>query len=134
MKTTLSVISIIVFAIFIAGFTRRLQNDPWIVPANEAKKKNPVPVNKESLAEGKTLWDKHCASCHGKTGMGDGTKSKQLKTTPGDFTRADVQSQTDGSIFYKTSEGRKDMPSFKKKIPDADDIWSIVNYVRTFKK
>ena len=61
-------------------------------------------------------------------------KASQLKTEPGDFSKADVQSQSDGSIFYKSSEGRDDMPSFKKKIPDADDRWSLVNYIRTFKK
>jgi len=26
------------------------------------------------------------------------------------------------------------MPSFKKKIPDQEDIWNLVNYMRTFKK
>jgi mono/diheme cytochrome c family protein len=57
-----------------------------------------------------------------------------LKTEPGDFTNAETQKQPDGSLFYKTSEGRKDMPSFKKKISDPDDIWSIVNYIRTLKK
>jgi mono/diheme cytochrome c family protein len=66
--------------------------------------------------------------------MGDGPKAAELKTEPGDFTKADVQAQTDGSIYYKISEGREDMPSFKKKIPDAEDIWSIVDYVRTLKK
>jgi hypothetical protein len=66
--------------------------------------------------------------------MGDGPKASQLKTEPGDFSKADVQAQSDGSIFYKSSEGRDDMPSFKKKIPDADDRWSLVNYIRAFKK
>jgi mono/diheme cytochrome c family protein len=45
----------------------------------------------------------------------------------------DDQKQSDGSLFYKISEGREDMPSFKKKIPDEEDIWSIVNYLRTLK-
>jgi len=26
------------------------------------------------------------------------------------------------------------MPSFKKKISDPDDIWNLVNFVRTLKK
>jgi len=50
------------------------------------------------------------------------------------MTLGSFQSQSDGSLFYKTSEGRDDMPSFKKKIPDQDDIWNLVNYVRTLKK
>jgi mono/diheme cytochrome c family protein len=39
------------------------------------------------------------------------------------------------TVLYstKTSEGRKDMPAFKKKIPDAEELWSVVNYLRTLK-
>lgn len=107
---------------------------PWIVPDAAKAKKNPVASNATSIAEGKELWNTHCKSCHGTKGLGDGSKAAQLKTVPGDFSKADVQSQTDGSIFYKTCEGRDDMPSFKKKLPEAEDIWNLVNYVRTFKK
>lgn len=116
-----------------AGFTV-MQTEPWPVPDKFSKMPNPVKSDAESLATGKEIWIKHCQSCHGKSGKGDGSKAAQLKTIPEDMTKPDVQKQTDGSLFYKTSEGRKDMPSFKKKIPDQDDIWSAVNYIRTFKK
>ena len=107
---------------------------PWNAPAKEASNPNAVKTNAESVAAGKALFAKHCQSCHGKTGMGDGTKASELKTEPGDFSKAAFQSQSDGSIFYKISEGRDDMPSFKKKISDPNDIWNVVNYVRTLKK
>ena len=95
---------------------------------------NPVKSDATSLATGKEVWAKHCQSCHGKSGKGDGSKAAQLKTAPDDFTKADFQKQTDGALFYKTLEGRDDMPSFKKKISDQEDIWAAVNYMRTFKK
>jgi len=50
------------------------------------------------------------------------------------MSKADFQAQSDGALYYKIAEGRDDMPSFKKKIPDAEDIWNLVNYVRTLKK
>ena len=106
---------------------------PWNAPADAAGKANPQ-KGPESIANGKALFAKHCQSCHGKTGMGDGTKASELKTEPGDFSKGAFQSQSDGSIFYKVSEGRDDMPSFKKKITDANDLWDVVNYVRTLKK
>ena len=106
---------------------------PWNAPADAAGKANPQ-KGAESIANGKALFAKHCQSCHGKTGMGDGTKASELKTEPGDFSKGAFQSQSDGSIFYKVSEGRDDMPSFKKKITDANDLWDVVNYVRTLKK
>jgi len=106
---------------------------PWAAPAAAASKANPQKGG-ESVANGKALFAKHCQSCHGKTGLGDGTKASELKTEPGDFSKAAFQSQSDGSLFYKISEGRDDMPSFKKKMTDANDIWDVVNFVRTLKK
>ncbi len=110
------------------------ERKPWPVPDKDKKMKNPIASDAASLATGKSLWNTHCKSCHGSKGLGDGTKAATLKTDPGDFSKADVQNETDGTLFYRTSEGRDDMPSFKKKISDADDRWSIVNYMRTFKK
>jgi mono/diheme cytochrome c family protein len=135
MKTKFLLTTVLVFAgvlIFsiITGFQAK---KPWVVPDKYVKMKNPVASNAESLKNGKELWIKNCQSCHGKTGHGDGTKAAQLKTEPGNFSLPETQKQPDGSLFYKISEGREDMPSFKKKIPDEEDIWSIVNYVRTLK-
>ena len=107
---------------------------PWPVPDASAKAKNPVASDAASIAEGKTLYSTHCKSCHGAKGLGDGSKAAQLKTEPGDFSSADFQAQSDGALFYKTSEGRDDMPNFKKKLPDAEDRWNLVNYMRTLKK
>jgi mono/diheme cytochrome c family protein len=113
---------------------RNQDKKPWPVPDNFKTMKNAVASSPESINEGKSLYTTHCKSCHGTKGLGDGSKAAQLKTEPGDFSTAEFQSQSDGSIFYKTSEGRDDMPGFKKKIPDADDRWNVVNYVRTLKK
>ena len=117
------------------GFvTMNQPKKPWVVPEKNAKMANPVKSDANSLKEGKELWGKHCQSCHGKTGLGDGPKAAQLKTEPGNFTLAATQALSDGSLFYMVSEGRGDMPSFKKKLPEAEDIWNIVNYIRTLKK
>ena len=116
------------------AFTLVQQTKPWPVPDKNAKTANPVKSDKESLAAGKSLWNLHCASCHGTTGLGDGSKAAQLKTQPQDMTKASLQAQSDGSLYYKISEGRDDMPSFKKKIPDSEDIWNLVNFIRTLKK
>jgi mono/diheme cytochrome c family protein len=109
------------------------QAKPWTVPDAYIKKANPVKADAESLKAGKELWGKHCTSCHGKTGIGDGTKAAKLETELSDFTTDEVQKQTDGTLFYKIQEGRDEMPTFKKKIPDEEEIWQIINYVRTLK-
>ena len=135
MKTKILILSLSSVFILTAAFrVAQKANDPWPVPDKYLKMPNPVKTDAESLATGKELWSKHCQSCHGKSGKGDGSKAAQLKTTPDDLSKPDIQKQPDGAFFYKTSEGRQDMPSFKKKIPDAEDIWSVINYIRTFKK
>lgn len=118
------------------SFTAMLFQDkkPWAVPDKFVKMPNPVPSDATSVKEGKVIWAKHCQSCHGKSGLGDGPKAAQLKTEAGNFSLAATQKQSDGALYYKTAEGREDMPSFKKKIPDAEDLWKVVNYMRTFKK
>jgi mono/diheme cytochrome c family protein len=134
-KQFLSTTILAAFAfILFAALVPRPAGDPWVVPEKYKKMKNPVASDKESIAAGKALYTKHCKSCHGAKGLGDGTKAAQLKTKCGDFSTADFQGQTDGAIFFKISEGRDDMPSFKKKMPEQEDIWSVVNYVRTLKK
>jgi mono/diheme cytochrome c family protein len=120
--------------ILIAGFKINQEPKPWPVPDAAAKKANPVKPSAESISSGKALWNQHCASCHGKTGKGDGSKAAQLKTQPNDLAAASFQSLSDGNMYYKVAEGRGDMPGFKKKLPDPTEIWDLVNYMRTFKK
>lgn len=109
------------------------QPKPWVVPANFKTMKNPVAVGEASSKAGQALYTKNCASCHGKAGLGDGVKARALKTFPGDFSKTEYQSQSDGDQFYKSKFGRDEMPKYEGKLPDTD-IWNIVNYMRTFKK
>jgi mono/diheme cytochrome c family protein len=109
------------------------QPKPWIVPANFKTMKNPIATGDASTKAGLALYTKNCASCHGKAGLGDGVKARSLKEFPGDFSKADFQKQSDGDLFYKTKFGRDEMPKYDGKLAD-DDIWNIVNYMRTFKK
>lgn len=128
-------IIILVTGLMVASFTVKMNFQPkaWPVPAAAKAKKNPVASDAESIKTGKMLWSTHCKSCHGTKGLGDGTKAAQLKTEPGDFSTPQFQAQTDGELFYRLSEGRDDMPSFKKKIPDEEDRWNLVNFMRTLK-
>ena len=80
---------------------------------------------------GRSLYSKHCKSCHGTKGKGDGKKADSVDTPIGDFTDDSFKDQTDGSLYYKTFIGRDDMPSFKKKITDEEDKWLLINYIRT---
>ncbi len=127
----------LLFAVSAATYSFTLidQSKEWVVPESGRKVKNPTDkADKENMAVGKSLFSKYCQSCHGKEGLGDGPKAKELKGDMGDFSSPQFQSQTDGALFYKMTTGRDDMTGFEKKIPDAEDRWLIVNYIRTLKQ
>ena len=129
MKTIkfLLLISIISFAFY--SFTSVTQ-DEWVVPAEYENMKNPIDANTDK-AIGKSLYSKHCKSCHGSEGYGDGPTADEMEGELGDFSTEEFQAQSDGALFYKTTIGRDDMPEFTKKMPDDEDRWLIVNYMRT---
>ena len=111
---------------------RQAMPEPWEVPAKFKNMENPVKADDASVKAGMVAYNKYCASCHGKKGLGDGVKARGLKTFAGDFSGEAYQSQTDGEHFYKTKMGRGEMPKYENKISD-NDIWHMVNYMRTFK-
>lgn len=103
----------------------------WNIPAKYKTLKNPVAVSKESVADGKDLYSKHCKSCHGTKGLGDGPKAATLDASCSDFSTKKFQAQTDGEIFFQISEGKGKMPAFKKNVPEDNGRWAVVNYIRT---
>jgi len=108
------------------------EQNAWPVPAKYKSMTNPYPINKESIALGKSLYSLNCKSCHGTRGEGDGTKAATLETKIGSFQSASFKAEKPGEVFYKISKGRKDMPKFEKKIPDDEDRWALVNYIMNF--
>jgi mono/diheme cytochrome c family protein len=120
-------------AILVMSASLVAQPKPWVVPANFKSMKNPVAKGDASNKAGMAIYNKNCASCHGKAGLGDGVKARALKDFPGDFSKAEFQGQSDGDHFFKTKTGRGEMPKYEGKLSD-EDIWNAVNYMRTFKK
>jgi mono/diheme cytochrome c family protein len=108
---------------------------PWDVPAKYKAMKNPNKAgDADAIALGKTAYAKHCRSCHGNTGLGDGPKAKNLETFPGDFSSAKFQAYGDGDLYYMSFIGRNEMPNYEKKIPDEEERWAIISYIRSLKK
>ena len=97
---------------------------------------NPVPASLESLKNGRALFNRHCATCHGPEGGSDGpVAGPPFGTGPlgvvipigGHFSLANAFS--DGHMYTTIALGRGRMPSFKQ-IP-VNGRWDLINYVRT---
>ena len=107
---------------------------PWVAPDDAKKVKNPVPSNQETLAAAQMLFQDNCVLCHGEKGLGDGPGAKTIKVKPANFTDPKVQaSETDGSLFWKMSNGRGPMPAWKDELTDKER-WELVNYIRKLGK
>ncbi len=99
--------------------------DPsWTVPEKAVQQKNPLTGKTEAAAGGKKLFTRMCASCHGDESHGQKNNAPDLHTE-------EVQQETDGSLFWRISNGnsRKGMPSFSG-LPEAQR-WQLVLYIRT---
>jgi mono/diheme cytochrome c family protein len=115
-------------------------------PAGEPPRSLPVDL-------GAQLYGRHCASCHGLAGVGDGPAARALSRTPADLTRiaarrggafpdAEIAQWIDGR-FEVPAHGTREMPIWGRKLADpiAEDasgeevargrIDLLIEYLRT---
>ena len=98
----------------------------------EAQKlKNPVPSDSASIEEGRKLYLRNCASCHGPSGKGDGSMAL-AGGTPANLTDETWDhGSSDGEIFVVIRDGTSsDMEAYKDRLTEKQ-IWQIVNFIRT---
>jgi mono/diheme cytochrome c family protein len=121
------VLALICLSIGFAAFHRT----PWVVPPEAKERKNPLHAADVNLNAVKQLYTDNCSNCHGDSGRGDGSEAMMYDPTPSDLTDAAKMNKiTDGEIYYQITEGRKPMPSFKKRLTE-DQRWQMVIFVRS---
>jgi mono/diheme cytochrome c family protein len=82
-------------------------------------------------SHGEPVFKKNCVMCHGADGTG---KTKMgLKLGAADLTSNDVQALSDEARAQTVRNGKDKMPPFEKTLT-ADEITSVIQYVRTLRK
>lgn len=95
----------------------------------------------EASEEGKRVYEKSCAHCHGTEGRGDGSAAENLLPKPRDFTRGLYkirsteagQLPTDQDLFDIITEGMpgSSMPGWETAL-NTNERWEVVAYIKTF--
>jgi mono/diheme cytochrome c family protein len=93
----------------------------------------PRPLDvKASAASGGTRYDSECSICHGSDGRAQTPIGRWMHPRAADLTSEEVQSFSDQELFWIIQNGIRftGMPAFGK-VETGDQIWNLVNYVRT---
>ncbi len=87
-----------------------------------------------ALAQGKALYGRDCAACHGLAGRGDGVMARDLPEAPHDWTDpVYLMSASDALLHGKIVRGGMGtgMPGWGEVYTD-DQVWALVAYLRGF--
>jgi len=94
----------------------------WKVPQKATIQINPFAGNPDHVQAGKRIFERYCASCHGKKGEGIG-KAVSIDTDR-------VREVKEGALFWflRNGNSREGMPAWSR-LPDPQ-IWQLVTFLQ----
>lgn len=90
-----------------------------------------LPVNAESSeseSATRAIYRAHCAVCHGTDGRSNTKRGRETEAS--DLTDSGVKGNSDAKNIRIITNGKGDMPSFKRKL-SAAQIASVARYIKT---
>ena len=118
-----------------AGMARNEAAMAGKVPAGYAGVRNPLPKTAATIERGARVYARHCASCHGATGLGDGPDGLALSPRPASLawlSRMPII-RWDPFMYWTVAEGGAAfdtaMPAFRRKL-SRDDRWAAIAYIQ----
>ncbi len=115
--------------LFAAAFAASAQD--WKAPVESDKVESPFSLEDEkSILKGEKLFGNMCWTCHGEEGKGDGLAAEGLEVKPADLTSTLMQSQSDGSFYWKITHGRGLMVGYEDALSDKQR-WQLVAFIRS---
>ncbi|MGK5095298.1 cytochrome c [Deltaproteobacteria bacterium TL4] len=99
------------------------------VPAEMAKRPNPIAQTPESVVRGSLVFNENCVSCHGKEGRGDGPAAAGFNPKPANLLEM-AKTRADGELAWRITNGFSAMPAWNSVLKE-EDIWHVVNFIKT---
>ena len=102
-------------------------------------------ITDQSIAQGKHLFQKHCARCHGETATGNGLEASQFRKSPANLIKQDVYISfinmaliveapyhSKLTMAWKIEDGKNEMPTWKEVLSheEIDDITNFIKYLQ----
>lgn len=91
---------------------------------------NPVAYSDEVYSDGKVLYERFCAPCHGAKGKGDGKVAEHEAINPSPYDGAGIKEMTGGQIYHTIMMGKGVMGPYSSQL-SYEDRWKVVHYVQT---
>lgn len=105
-------------------------------PARARDARNPVRLSQDALADARTHFADHCATCHANDGSGNTAIGRNLYPKAPDMRLPETQRLTDGELYYIIENGIRltGMPAWGKAgDPTDEDTWKLVAFIRHLK-
>lgn len=116
-----------------ANITDTITQEPFVAPAWADTIRNPIGSSPEIIAKGEEIYNLYCFACHGETGYGDGAAGGAMGVKPANFHDPKFSKQKDGTIFWKLTNGKGNMPPFKEILKE-EQRWQLIAYLKEFGK
>ncbi|HXF94412.1 MAG TPA: cytochrome c [Nitrospiraceae bacterium] len=80
---------------------------------------------------GKVLYETHCQRCHGRTGLGDGPRSGDLRVPPANLQSATLQAKSDEQLLTSIEFGvvTSPMHAWRGQLSEQE-LREVLSYVR----
>lgn len=102
----------------------------WLIGLIGSSLATPLPPI--ALEEGRAIYERHCADCHGPEGRGDGKLAISLSPRPGNLVSAQTSAKSDQDLLKIIANGRPRtaMTGWNGRLSD-DEQHAVLAYIRS---
>jgi mono/diheme cytochrome c family protein len=120
----------------LAAGSQKPKTPDWTIPPTASQEPNPIAPSPAVLARGRKIFESKCQRCHGRDGRGHGPEAEADHPAGNLTDPLRAAFNPDGVMFYKIWNGRESpkMPAFKNELMSREEVWTVITFVKTFRK